>query len=118
VIEKQGISTPILFDWNKATIHKDSYSLLEEAAAEMKSDKTITITINGYTDTTGTDDYNKTLSVERAEAVKKHLIGLGISPSRLKIVGHGSKSPAESNNTAEGRKEDRRAIMKVKKAKK
>ena len=111
-IEKKGISTPILFDWNKSTIHKDSYHILDDAAAEMKNDRSMVITINGYTDTTGTSAYNKTLSIERANAVKRRMIELGIAPDRLKIIGHGSKSPAESNKTSEGRREDRRAIMK------
>ena len=108
-----NISTPILFDFNKTTVHKDSYPVLREAVKEMKENKTENIVIDGYTDTIGTAQYNKVLSLERANAVKKHLTKMGINPRRVKTVGHGAKHPVEPNNTAEGRHEDRRAIMKV-----
>jgi len=109
--EDMDISEPILFDFNKTTVHKSSYPELEKAAEIMKEDKTKTITINGYTDIIGTKAYNKVLSVKRAKAVKKDLTKLGINPRRLKTVGHGANSPIESNKTAEGRHEDRRAVM-------
>lgn len=111
VEEKTDISEPILFDFNKTTVHRDSYAELARAAGIMKRDKTKTIVINGYTDIIGTKKYNKVLSVKRAKAVKKHLTKLGVNPSRLKTVGHGANSPVESNKTSEGRHEDRRAVM-------
>ncbi len=114
VTDKIDISTPILFDFNKTTVHKDSYPVLKEAAEEMKEDRNKTITINGYTDIIGTPKYNQALSVKRANAVKKHLTKMGVNPHRLKVVGHGANQPVESNNTAEGRHEDRRAVMKAK----
>ena len=110
-----NISAPILFDFDKSTIHKSSYAELNEAAREMKKDKKSTITIDAYTDKIGTKEYNKALSVRRAESVKDYLIKKGISPSRLKIKGYGEKYPAAPNNTPEGRREDRRAIMEMKK---
>ena len=110
-----SISAPILFDFDKSTIHKNSYAELNEAAREMKKDKNSTITIDAYTDKIGTDKYNKALSVRRAESVKAYLIKKGISPRRLKIVGHGEKDPVAPNSTSEGRREDRRAIMEMKK---
>ena len=108
-----NISTPILFDFNKTTVHRDSYPVLREAAKEMKENKNENIVIDGYTDTIGTAIYNKVLSLKRANAVKKDLTKMGVNPHRLKTVGHGAKHPVEPNNTAEGRHEDRRAIMKV-----
>ena len=108
------ISTPILFDLNKATIHKSSYPVLKEAAEEMKEDKSKTIVIDGYTDITGPLYFNKMLSAKRANAVKSHLTKMGVNPRRLKTVGHGPNSPVGDNSTPEGREKNRRAIMKVK----
>ncbi len=110
-----SISAPILFDFDKSTIHKSSYAELNEAAREMKKDKKSTITIDAYTDKIGTKEYNQALSVRRAEAVKDYLVKKGISPKRLKIKGFGEKYPVAPNNTAEGRAEDRRATMEMKK---
>ena len=110
-----NISKPILFDFDKSTIHKSSYAELNEAAREMKKDKKSTITIDAYTDKIGTKEYNQALSVRRAEAVKDYLIRKGISAHRLKIKGFGEKYPVAPNNTAEGRAEDRRATMEIKK---
>ncbi len=111
--EKIDISTPILFDFNKTTIHVISYPVLKEAADEMKEDKTINVTIDGYTDIVGSDAYNNRLSVRRANAVKAHLTKMGISPRRLKTAGHGKRSPVGDNGTPEGRSQNRRAIMKI-----
>ena len=77
----------------------------------MKEDPSMKIRVDGYTDTVGTAKYNKILSLERANAVKKHLTKLGVNPRRVKTYGYGSKQPVEPNKTAEGRREDRRAVM-------
>ncbi len=111
VEEKIDISTPILFDFNKITVHRISYPVLEEAAKEMNEDKSTTITINGYTDIVGSSAYNKTLSIERGNSVKNQLVKMGVSPRRMKVVGHGKKSPVGDNSTPEGRDKNRRAVM-------
>ena len=113
VEEGVNVSTPILFDFNKTTVHKISYPVLKEAAKEMKEDPSMKLRVDGYTDTIGTTKYNKVLSLKRAKAVKKDLAKMGVNPRRVKTVGHGSKQPVEPNNTAEGRHEDRRAVMHV-----
>lgn len=114
VKEETNISTPILFNINKTTVHKSSYPVLEEAAEEMKENKEAVIVVDGYTDATGTKAYNKQLSVKRAVAVKSHLRKMGVNPKRVKTVGHGEDSPAATNNTAEGRMQNRRAVMRMK----
>ena len=111
------IATPILFDFDKSIINSSFYPILDEAAKEMNADKTINITIDGYTDIIGTAAYNNALSVRRANAVKKHLTNMGISPLRLRTVGHGFKSPVGDNATPEGRHKNRRSVMKITPAK-
>ncbi len=107
------LSTPILFDFDEYIINDTYYLILNDAVAEMNNDKTRTITINGYTDSKGSAAYNDALSLRRANAVKKSLTNMGISPLRLKTVGHGFNSPEADNSTPEGRQKNRRAVMKI-----
>ncbi len=107
------ISTPILFELNRTVIHKSSYPVLDEAYKRLSEDKEAFIIVDGYTDITGKPAYNKKLSLKRANAVKNHLVKMGISPKRIKIVGHGAKNPAGDNTTPEGRMLNRRAVMKL-----
>ncbi len=108
------ITTPILFDVNKNVISEASYPVLEEAVKELSEDKTVTVVIDGYTDNSGSEVYNKVLSVKRADAVRKYLQGKGVSTKRLKVVGHGPSNPVSDNSTPEGRAQNRRATIHVK----
>ena len=109
---KVDISTPILFETNKATVHPSSYPVIEEAAEEMKANKQMKLTIDGHADTTGPEANNRVLSLKRANSVKNQLVKKGVNPKRVKTRGHGSKEPAQSNDTPEGRQQNRRAVMK------
>lgn len=113
--EKVDVSTPILFNVNKTTIKEVSMPVLEQAAKEMKEDESAIIVVDGYTDATGTHAYNQQLSVKRATSVKTELKKMGVNPKRVKTVGHGETKPAETNETPEGRMQNRRAVMKLNK---
>ena len=113
-VDDAGISTPILFHVNKATIHPSSYPILQKAAAAMKNNQDMRIVVDGHTDITGPVAFNNSLSQKRANAVRSYLIKLGADPKRLKAVGHGSRKPIASNKTKEGRSKNRRAVMKPK----
>jgi OOP family OmpA-OmpF porin len=108
------MTTPILFEVNKDEVSSESYPILDEAVRVLGEDKSVAIVIDGYTDNSGSEVYNKVLSVKRANAVRKYLIENGASTKRLKIVGHGPKSPVAENETPEGRAKNRRATMHVK----
>jgi outer membrane protein OmpA-like peptidoglycan-associated protein len=107
------ITTPILFDVNKTIIHSSSMPVIEEAANEMKEHKNASLVIDGHADASGVRAKNDVLSLKRAIAVKTELTKRGISPARMKTRGHGSNSPAATNSTYEGKKENRRATMKL-----
>jgi len=66
------------------------------------------ITLAGHTDIVGTEEYNQKLSDRRAKAVADYLIRKGINPSRINVVGYGSKKPVAPNDTEEGRAKNRR----------
>ena len=71
------------------------------------------VRVEGNTDSIGTDAYNQGLSERRAESVRSHLIGRGVSASRLTAVGYGESQPIASNDTAEGRALNRRVELKT-----
>ncbi len=66
------------------------------------------IIIKGYTDSIGFYDYNKELSLFRANIVKSFLAGKGISPKKIKTIGMGQENPIDTNETVKGRKNNRR----------
>lgn len=115
---KVDVSTPILFEVNKTIIHKSSMPVLEEAAKEAKEYQDAYIHVDGYTDATGSKAYNQKLSVKRATAVKTALKKMGVNGNKIKTVGHGESRPAATNKTAEGRMQNRRAVMEIRSSKK
>lgn len=64
--------------------------------------------LNGYSDSSGSEDYNRMISESRASTVKMYLAGKGMDPSRMTVVGHGAKNFAASNASEEGRQMNRR----------
>jgi len=70
--------------------------------------KKVKVTIQGHTDSMGTDTYNKALSENRALSVQAYLIDKGFDPKYIKAIGYGFAKPVESNATPEGRKMNRR----------
>ena len=72
------------------------------------------ITVEGFTSSDGSSDYNQKLSEQRASAIKEHLITKGIDPARLDVIGYGEKQIVGDNNTVNGRAESRRAKIQIK----
>ncbi len=110
-VEQITASTPILFEVNRTVIRESSFPILELAVKKLTEDKESYVIVDGYADITGKPSYNKALSLRRAQAVKTKLKSMGINAKRVKVVGHGSDSPAASNDTEEGRMKNRRAVM-------
>lgn len=98
----------VFFESNKAILQTSSYPELDRAAALMNANPTMEVEIAGYSDSKGTDAYNKDLSQRRAAAVKDYIIKQGVSASRLIAIGYGEASPIATNDTEEGRAENRR----------
>ena len=98
----------ILFDLGKADLKPSSYDLLNNVVTIMKVHKQEKFHIAGHTDNTFTKEFNLGLSKDRANTVRNYLISRGINPSRLTAKGYGEEKPVRSNDTNEGRKENRR----------
>ena len=75
-------------------------------------DKTV-IEVSGYTDSTGDANYNQQLSEKRAESVGSYLTAQGVVPGRVVTRGFGERSPVASNDTPEGRQQNRRVELKL-----
>ena len=96
------------FDFNSATI-KDEYNSVLEKLKNYIEAKNHKISITGYTDSKGTKEYNKELSLRRAESLEEKLIELGLSPDKIvETKGNGDNNPVASNDTEEGRAANRR----------
>jgi outer membrane protein OmpA-like peptidoglycan-associated protein len=74
----------------------------------MRRNPTRQASVEGYTDSQGSDSANQALSERRADAVRTMLVGMGIDGQRLKVVGHGESSPVADNDTDAGRRSNRR----------
>ena len=88
---------------------------LDEVALKLKQDPELDAWIVGHTDSTGNDGINDPLSARRADAVKSYLVERhSIDASRIATEGSGSRDPVASNDTREGRAENRRAVVIIK----
>jgi OmpA-OmpF porin, OOP family len=106
--EKIELKQTIFFDYNKATIKKVSFPLLDEVALAFLDHPAIQVRIEGHTDSRGGDKFNKKLSQKRAESVRKYLIDKGVDGSRMEPKGYGEEQPIADNRTEEGRSQNRR----------
>jgi OOP family OmpA-OmpF porin len=108
-LQKDGfMALYINFDTNKATIKPESANIIDQIVALMKSQADLKLSIEGHTDSQGTPENNKTLSLNRAKAVIKAVSEGGISASRMSAVGWGQEKPVADNRTEEGRAKNRR----------
>jgi len=98
----------ILFDVNKATLKQNTQVALAKLAGIVQVFPKINLRIEGYTDSTGSDELNMRLSKERAEAVLGFLQAQGVAASRMTAIGYGPKFPVADNGTVEGRARNRR----------
>jgi flagellar motor protein MotB len=105
--------TNVFYEIDSWQLMKESVSELDNLANLLSDNKDIKIEIGGYTDSTGSAEYNQILSEKRALTVVNYLISKGISPDKLKYKGYGNKSPIGDNITAEGRKLNRRTEAKI-----
>ncbi len=98
----------VRFNVNKSTLTKQAKTNLDKLIPVFTEYAETDINIFGYTDSSGSADYNLTLSRHRAETVKAYLISKGLSSNRIKTTGLGIADPIASNETADGKSQNRR----------
>jgi outer membrane protein OmpA-like peptidoglycan-associated protein len=101
------LSVDIHFSFDSDVIWKVSYTHLDKIVNLLKS-APVEIIIAGHTDNTGTITYNQKLSEKRAISVEKYFMDKGVDPDKLRPVGYGFSRPIMTNDTKEGRRQNRR----------
>lgn len=103
----------IFFETAKFTLQSKSKSELRSVAEFLKNNPGLKIEIAGHTDNTGSQDFNATLSVNRAKAVYDFLVQNGVDTNRMVYKGYGASEPVASNDTEEGKAQNRRIAFKI-----
>ncbi len=103
----------VLFAFNSYRLKPEARRSLDSIARTIKQNPNTVIVVAGFTDSTGSFNYNIGLSEKRAEAVRNELVLSGVDPERVLTFGCGPKKPIAPNNTAEGRSLNRRVEIYV-----
>ena len=103
----------ILFELNESELKSSSKNTVAKIADFLNQYPERDVLVEGFTDSTGSSDYNQTLSDKRAKAVTALLAGNGIDKNRLNAVGYGESYPAATNDTSLGRQKNRRVEIVV-----
>jgi outer membrane protein OmpA-like peptidoglycan-associated protein len=98
----------VLFETGKYALSQDAQLKLAKLSGIIQAHPGLNLAIEGYTDTTGSADFNMTLSQQRGDAVREFLISQGLSPDTITAKGMGEADPVADNSTAAGRKQNRR----------
>ena len=103
----------IFFDFNEASIKPESENELTRLIGLLKENPSVKIEIGSHTDDIGSSDYNTKLSNSRSNSVLEYLISKGVSNSRVVAKGYGETKPKASNESEEGRQNNRRTEFKI-----
>ncbi len=103
----------VLFNTGQYTLKPDTKVSLAKVAGILLSYPGLTLQVEGYTDSVGSDTFNQTLSDKRAETVKNFLVAQGVSPNNITSQGFGKNDPVADNSTALGRQQNRRVNLVV-----
>jgi len=101
----------VLFAFDKATLSPGAFRNVDKLADFLQKHPNRSVLIEGHTDNVGSDQYNLDLSEKRAEAVKNALVAKGVGEERVTTKGYGEKYPVASNNTSDGRQQNRRVEL-------
>lgn len=103
----------VLFNTDESILLPQSYNDLQKLISLLNAHPSMTIELRGHTDNQGTIEHNRTLSQARAKAVADYLVAHGIDVRRLKWKGYGKSLPIDTNDTPEGRRNNRRVEVRI-----
>jgi outer membrane protein OmpA-like peptidoglycan-associated protein len=109
VINLKGVN----FDNDQASLRADALAILDHAVVVLKEDVKARVEVAGHTDNRSTMAHNQDLSQRRAKSVMDYFVAQGIDASRLSAKGYGQTQPVASNDTDEGRAQNRRVELRV-----
>ncbi len=107
------LASDILFESGSSALNKSSIDDVEKMGDILAKYSDDRIRIYGYTDSVGGKAYNEELSLRRADAVKRVLVGRGVQEKQITSLGMGEADPVASNDSAAGRKKNRRVVMNI-----
>jgi outer membrane protein OmpA-like peptidoglycan-associated protein len=110
---KVTFDSGILFEFDSATIQGEAEENLTEFANTMQDFEESNILIVGHTDAKGAEEYNQDLSEDRSQSAADFITRNGISSDRIRTVGKGEAEPVASNDTEEGRRQNRRVEIAI-----
>jgi outer membrane protein OmpA-like peptidoglycan-associated protein len=113
VVTKDVSFPDVNFDFNKRSLNDLGEGRARQIAAALKSDENLRIVLQGHADYVGTDQYNEKLGMDRAEAVRSTLVGLGVPADRLSTVTFGETQPVLSEQENWARAVNRRVAVQV-----
>jgi len=102
------LSGDALFDFDKSNLRPDAVEALDTTVQKYKGASLKSMSIVGHTDSKGSDAYNQALSERRAASVREYLASQGLDGSKISTAGRGEADPVASNDTADGRQQNRR----------
>lgn len=109
--ETVSMKLAVNFDTNSAVVKDEFIQEVRDLATFMNQYENTEVTVEGHTDSSGSDAYNKALSQRRADAVRDVLVQrLEIEADRVKAIGYGEERPTADNSTVEGREANRRVV--------
>lgn len=112
--EAIALEVDALFPFDSAELTAEGRQAVDEIAAQLKDVERIdSITIDGYADAMGPEEYNLKLSERRAKAIRDELVRMGLNPALMQVRAHGEADPVASNDTPEGRRQNRRAVVSI-----
>lgn len=112
-IQQVIVLPDVTFEFNSSELTAMARNTLMSVAQGLAGQSNIELAIGGHTDSVGADAYNLKLSRERANSVRAFLISQGVSPQRLTATGYGEARPIASNDTEEGRAQNRRVEFSI-----
>ncbi len=101
----------LFFDSGKSALKPGARNTLAKIADQLRAGHDAQISIEGHTDSVGSEEYNQALSEKRAAAVRDYLVSRGIAGAKINIAGQGETAPVASNDTPAGRQQNRRVEL-------
>ena len=102
-----------LFAVGSANLNAGSFNEISRVSRVLNQYPDTSIQVAGHTDSTGSEEFNQTLSEQRASNVKNALVGQGVDPNRISTIGFGESAPVADNSTESGRQMNRRVVITI-----
>lgn len=102
-----------LFAVGSANLNAGSFNEISRVSRVLNQYPGTNIQVAGHTDSTGSEQFNQTLSEQRASNVKNALVGQGVDPNRITTIGFGESAPVADNSTESGRQQNRRVVITI-----